>query len=292
MTEEEIEKLEKAAELRQREAEAKKKIADWREQGAQASIRGNWAPQMASYRAEQERFREYRENATQERMDRINRHPENYFSFERKAAADYAKEQEAKHQFNANDATRRQESTDKRDAMVDQGRGAIFERRMAERDDFERKFGDGEKYRAEQEAARRAEIEKARVAGADAAAENAKAHAETVRMNNESRERIGTEKNAAATRVAEIRAQASKDETAWEIEAKKAEEMNRREAKDAKDLERRRGQMVQQWLQNGLRPEKIKQMGLKLGWTEEEVDKSLGVKPGGGKTGTGFGNIG
>ena len=292
MTEEEIEELEQAAALKQREAAAKTQIADAREQGSQASVRENWAPQMASYRAEQERFREYHENATRERMDRINRHPENYFNFERKAAADYAKEQEAKRQFNANDATRRQESTDKRDAMVDQGRGAIFERRMAEREDFERKFGDGEKYRAEQEAARRAEIEKARVAGADAAAENAKAHAETVRMNNESRERIGTEKNAAATRVAEIRAQASKDETAWEIEAKKAEEVNRREAKDAKDLERRRGQMVQQWLQNGLRPEKIKQMGLKLGWTEQEVDQALGVRPGGGKTGTGFGNIG
>lgn len=292
MTEEEIKKLEQAAALRQREAAAKTQIANAREQGTQASVREHWAPQMASYRAEQERFREYHENATRERMDRINRHPENYFNYERKAAADYAKEQEAKRQFDKNNESRHRESSDKRDAMINQGRGAAEVKAQAEKEDFERKFGNGENYRAEQEAARRAEIEKARVAGADAAAENAKAHAETVRMNNESRERIGTEKNAAATRVAEIRAQASKDETAWEIEAKKAEEMNRREARDAKDLERRRGQMVQQWLQNGLRPEKIKQMGLKLGWTEQEVDQALGVKPGGGKTGTGFGNIG
>lgn len=228
MTEKEIEELEKAAALKNREAGAREKMADATAENVEQSSRQNFAPQMGSYNAEQERFRLYRANATRERMDNINRHPENYNYQERRTAAKYAAEEEAKRQFDKNDDTRNRESLDKRDAMIDQGRGAAEVKAQAEKDAFGRMYGSGENYRAEQDAARKAEIEKARVAGVEAA----KAQAEGLKAKSESDAKISAGRDAASVRVAEENRKAA--------EAKAAADSQSRADRNSADLEKTR----------------------------------------------------
>lgn len=216
MTEKEIEELEKAAALKNREAGARERMADATAENVEQSSRQNFAPQMGSYNAEQERFRKYRENATRERMDNINRHPENYNYQERRTAAKYAADQEAKRQFDANDDTRVLESANKRDAMINQGRGAAEVKAQAEKDAFTRMYGTGENYRAEQDAARKAEIEKARVAGVDAA----KAQAEGLKAKSESDVKISAGHDAASVRVAEENRKAAEAKAAADAQSR------------------------------------------------------------------------